>query len=91
MIHHLLGGELHTPDTLANMNTKITDANLDDSGDPRTPLAHAVDHQEGGADEIDLTGLSGTEIRLRPKVASTGAEGTIFYSSVHKAVYVGTT
>ena len=52
---------------------------------------HSTEHEAGGMDEIDLTGMSGEEIRLIPKVASTGPEGTIFYSSVDKAVYVGKT
>jgi hypothetical protein len=31
-----------------------------------------------------------TEIRLVPKAASTGAEGTIFYCSTDNQIYVGT-
>lgn len=54
---HLLGS--HTTDTLANLNAKVTDATLDDSGDPRDPNAHNTSHQNGGGDEIDVTGLSG--------------------------------
>jgi hypothetical protein len=45
--------------TLAELNTKITDATLDDSGDPRTPTLHASTHENGGADEISVAGLSG--------------------------------
>lgn len=45
--------------TLATLNTLITGSTLDDVGDPRTPLAHASTHENGGADEIDVTGLSG--------------------------------
>jgi len=51
---------------------------------------HAASHQDGGTDELDLTGLSGTEIRLVPKPASTGPEGTIFYDSDDNHVYVAT-
>ena len=54
-------------------------------------MPHASRHEDGGADEIDLTGLSGGEIRLIPKASSTGAEGTIFYSSADKCLYVGAT
>lgn len=39
--------------TLAELNTIITDATLDDSGDPRTPTTHASTHQSGGSDAID--------------------------------------
>jgi len=45
--------------TLAQLNANITDATLDDSGDPRTPTAHATTHENGGSDEIDVGGLSG--------------------------------
>lgn len=32
---HALGGPLHTPDTLADLNVKVSDATLDDEGDSR--------------------------------------------------------
>jgi len=38
--------------TLAELNGKITDATLDDDGDPRTPTAHASTHIPGGSDDI---------------------------------------
>lgn len=56
---HNLGGSEHSTDTLANLNLKISDATLDDSGDPRTPTSHASTHQNLGADEINVGGLSG--------------------------------
>lgn len=56
---HDLAGAQHNADTLANLNTKISDATLDDSGDPRDPNAHATSHQNGGGDEISVAGLSG--------------------------------
>lgn len=57
---HALGGSAHSADTLANLNSKISDGTLDDSGDPRDPNAHASTHENGGADEISVSGLSGT-------------------------------
>ena len=51
---------------------------------------HKLRHQKSGADEISLTGLEGTEIRLTPKASSTGAEGTIFYDSDDDHIWVGT-
>lgn len=48
---HSLGGGDHIADTLANLNTKLTDATLDDAGDPRDPTAHAGTHV-GGSDAI---------------------------------------
>lgn len=49
---HDLGGSEHGQDTLANLNSKISDATLDDSSSARTPSAHASSHQNGGADEV---------------------------------------
>ena len=37
---HDLGGAQHNADTLADLNAKISNATLDDSGDPRDPNAH---------------------------------------------------
>jgi len=39
--------------TLAELNAAVSDATLDDAGDPRDPNAHAGDHVLGGSDEID--------------------------------------
>lgn len=44
---HALGGTSHTPDTLANLNSKVTDATLIDTNDfrlfnSRTPTAHPL-------------------------------------------------
>lgn len=39
--------------TLVELNTVITDATLDDAGDPRDPNPHASTHITGGLDEID--------------------------------------
>jgi len=57
---HALGGSKHSADTLANLNSKVSDATLDDASDPRDPNAHAVTHENGGSDEINVAGLSGT-------------------------------
>ncbi len=57
-------GTAHSTDTLANLNAKVTDATLIDTGDSRLsddrdPNAHAASHQNVGADEISVAGLSG--------------------------------
>ena len=57
--------------------------------DPISLIAHKTRHQDGGADEISLTGLEGSEIRFIPKASSTGAEGTIFYCT-DNYIYVAT-
>ena len=56
---HAIGGDSHSASTLTQFNSKISDATLDDSGDPRDPNAHATTHQNGGSDEISVAGLSG--------------------------------
>lgn len=38
--------------TLAQLNSKITDATLDDITGTRTPKTHAVSHIPGGADDL---------------------------------------
>lgn len=60
---HALGGAKHTAATLAELNAKISDATLDDSGGSRTPSAHKTSHGSGGTDEIDVTGLVGATAR----------------------------
>ena len=56
---HALGGAKHTSATLAQLNALVSDATLDDSGDSRSPSTHATSHENGGADEISIAGLSG--------------------------------
>jgi len=55
---HALGGADHSSDTLANLNGKVSDATLDDSGDARTPTSHATSHESGGSDTIDSGSLN---------------------------------
>lgn len=56
---HDLAGAAHNADTLADLNTKISDATLDDSSSTRTPSSHAASHQNTGGDEISVASLSG--------------------------------
>lgn len=44
--------------TLAELNTAITDATLDDTTGARTPTAHATSHQSGGGDAVKLDDLA---------------------------------
>ena len=56
---HDLGGADHSADTLSNLNSKVSDATLDDTDDPREPETHSDTHENGGTDEISVAGLSG--------------------------------
>ena len=47
--------------TLAELNTAITDATLDDVSGARTPTAHAASHQALGSDAIKLDDLDAPE------------------------------
>ena len=42
MTIHAIGGASHSASTLVQLNAKISDANLDDAGDPRDPNAHGL-------------------------------------------------
>ncbi len=60
---HDLGGASHNADTLANLNTKVSDATLINTGDSRlsdarTPTAHKASHKGGGSDPIDVVGAA---------------------------------
>lgn len=46
--------------TLAELNIAVTDATLDDSGDARTPTAHASTHNDGQSDAITGAALETT-------------------------------
>jgi hypothetical protein len=62
--------------TLAELNTAITDATLDDSGDPRDPNAHASSHQNGGSDEV-ATATPGANAIPKAGVGGTLAAGWV--------------
>lgn len=72
---HTLGGDHHSPDTLAALNAKITDGNLDDAGAARPPTAHAGTHATGGADPITPAAIN----------AATAAQGTLAETAVQPA------
>lgn len=44
MVAHALGGPYHTPSTLAELNARISDANVDPAGTARPPTAHLHTH-----------------------------------------------
>ncbi len=54
---HFLGGAEHSADTLTNLNSKVSDATLIDTGDSRlsdarTPIAHGLGGAEHNADTL---------------------------------------
>jgi hypothetical protein len=63
---HALGGASHSADTLANLNTKVSDAVLDDHGASRPPTSHT--HAKG-----DLTDATATPTADKIPIADGAA------------------
>jgi len=80
---HDLGGSAHGADTLANLNSKVSDATLDDTGDARPPETHSTTHESGGADEISVFDLAGT-------LAGQGLEVVSSSLQILSGIYDGT-
>jgi hypothetical protein len=80
---HALGGADHSSDTLANLNGKVSDATLDDSGDARTPTSHATTHESGGSDTLDSGSLNAdSQLQLFTTTTDpTASVGEIWYRS----------
>jgi hypothetical protein len=76
---HDLGGGDHSADTLSNLNTKVSDATLDDETAKRPPEAHSGEHEDGGVDEISVANLSGE--LADPQPSQTQNDGTDVVSS----------
>lgn len=80
---HALGGSDHTSATLAEVNALVSDATLDDSGNPRDPTAHT--HVE--ADITDLAHSAGASLLLPAsqtclEVVADGSDNHIELDSV---------
>lgn len=81
---HLLGA--HTTDTLANLNAKITDVDVDADSATRVPTDDSV-----GAAQVDDTAIDIAFANIILTPASTNAsttEGAIFYDSDDDHLYV---
>lgn len=59
---HAIGGDSHSASTLGALNAKISDATLDDSGDPRDPNAHASTHLPSGSDSLTTAAAGAIEV-----------------------------
>ena len=55
---HALGGAEHNADTLANLNSKISDATLDDAGSARTPTEHGNEAHSTDFAPLDQAALT---------------------------------
>jgi len=76
------------PGTLAQLNSAVTDATLDDVGSPRTPTLHAVSHESGGSDEIQHQNLSGAGTNTHAQIDSHIAD-TLIHQPVIQRVEGG--
>jgi len=72
---HLTSVANIVPGTLAQLNGKITDATLDDVGDPRDPTAHASTHEQGGVDELLAQNLGSGAAAAGQVLETDGAGG----------------
>jgi hypothetical protein len=68
--------------TLAQLNTAISDATVDDASDPRTPTAHAASHENGGGDEISVLNLSGLLADAQTPIPTAGVDTTAIHTNV---------
>ncbi len=80
---HAFGGAEHIADILANVNSKISDATLDDSGDARPPLAHAASHSNAGSDEITVENLGTASVDTSAALRPDGTGGLAFSDVSH--------
>lgn len=69
---HDFGGDVHNADTLNNVNTNISDATLDDSGDSRPPQ----DHNNSAHSETYITDITGESIGNLSNVDTSGVTDT---------------
>lgn len=84
---HALGSSTHWADSLANLNSKINDANVDDDGDSRPPLAHSAALVTSG---ILAVARGGTGVSSSSSVANVnatkvdGCDAGTYYTNVLK-------
>lgn len=72
-VAHALGGPEHTADSLANLNTKITDATLDDIDDPR-PADEII--ETSGPTTLTVGSIADGEFLVRSGSSVIGASST---------------
>lgn len=77
--------------TLAELNTAVTDATLDDSSDARPPAAHSATHADGGADEIDAGALGSGVAGSGDVLTADGIGGNAYQTIVTTDELVGVT
>lgn len=75
---HNLGGTEHNADTLANLNAKVSDATLDDSGDSRPPDSHGnAAHSTTFLPQADYNPEADTHSKYTDSEAITAVDGEV--------------
>lgn len=77
---HAIAGATHTASTLAELNTKISDATLDDSSATRTPTAHSASHNKAGGDVLNVNELGSSAAVADQLLAADGIGGNAWFS-----------
>jgi len=80
---HLLGGAQHTPDTLANLNSKISDATLDDSSANRTDATAIHDNVTAEISAITLKNpIETADVILLESLADGNAKRSTTFANI---------
>lgn len=70
---HALGGSSHSADTLANLNSKVSDATLDDSSSTRPPTSHgSAAHSGSIGTHAQLTSVGANDHHNRDHASTHG-------------------
>jgi len=71
---HAIGGAQHTPSLLADLNTKVSDATLDDSSASRPPTAHT--HVEADITDLNHTDVDAIHDNVAGEIAAVASKAT---------------
>jgi len=85
---HLLGA--HTEDTLANLNAKISDADLDAAGTARPPTAHTLNSHSAPDGKVAFAGKEAGDLVLENLEANPAVPilGKIYFKTGDTHPYV---
>ena len=77
---HDLAGAQHNPDTLANLNSKVSDATLDKTTDKRDPNTHNLAGAEHGADTLANLNAKVSDADLADEAEVIKKDGSVAFT-----------